>query len=159
MMLANTFEKQVAIITGAGQGIGLEIASELCKHGASVILNDIDKELAQKAASQITAENGHCFAMAGDAADVSFIEAMINEAVSRYGQLTIAIANAGITLFGDFLDYKKDAFDKVMNVNMRGSFFLAQVAAKQIIKQKTGGSIFSRVPCNLCALPLESLCA
>jgi NAD(P)-dependent dehydrogenase (short-subunit alcohol dehydrogenase family) len=141
MMLANTFKKQVAIITGAGQGIGLQIASELCKHGASVILNDVDEELAQNAASQITAENGNCFAMAGDASDVSFIESMVNEAVSRYGQLTIAIANAGITLFGDFLDYEKEAFDKVMNVNMRGSFFLAQVAAKQIIKQKSGGSI------------------
>lgn len=140
-MHSQTFQKEIVIITGAGQGIGLEIASELCKQGASVILNDMDKQLANKAASQITAEKGSCLAMTGDASDVSFIEAMVNEAVSRYGKLTIAIANAGITLFGDFLDYKREAFDRVMNVNMAGSFFLAQLAAKQIIKQKSNGSI------------------
>ena len=115
-MHSKTFDKQIAIITGAGQGIGLEIASELCKHGASVILNDVDKQLAQKAASQITDGNGICFAMAGDASDVSFIEKMVNEAVERYGQLTISIANAGITLFGDFLDYKRDEKGKPENL-------------------------------------------
>ena len=131
-MHSQTFGKEVAIITGAGQGIGLEIASELCKHGASVILNDVDEQLANKAASQIAAKNGICFAMTGDASEGSFIEEMVNQAVSRYGQLTIAIANAGITLFGDFLDYKREAFDRVMNVNMAGSFFLAQAAANPI---------------------------
>src|SRR5687767_4976913 len=100
-MYQQIFDKQVAIITGAGQGIGLEIASQLCKYGASVILNDIDKKLAEKAASQITAQHGNCFAMTGDASDISFIEAMVNESVNRFGQLNIAIANAGITLFGE----------------------------------------------------------
>jgi 3-oxoacyl-[acyl-carrier protein] reductase len=66
---------------------------------------------------------------------------MVDEAVQRYGKLTIAVANAGITLFGDFLNYPAQSLQSVMNVNLQGSFFLAQRAARQIVKQKSGGSI------------------
>ena len=135
------FANQVAIITGAGQGIGFEIARQLCLNGASVILNDVDENLAAQAADTITAQGGQCIAIAGDAADVSFIQHMINEAVSKFGSVTIAIANAGITLFGDFFDYKQDALQRVMNVNLGGSFFLAQAASVQMKKQQSGGSI------------------
>ena len=72
-MHSKNFSNEVAIITGAGQGIGFEIAKQLCINGASVILNDIDKTLAENAAEKI-AQHGNCFAMAGDAADVSFIK-------------------------------------------------------------------------------------
>lgn len=139
-MFSNEFSNQSAIITGAGQGIGFEIARQLCLHGASVILNDIDETLAQHAAAKIS-ENGNCLAMAGDAADISFIQNMVDEAVRSFGSLTIAIANAGITLFGDFFDYKPEALQQVMNVNLSGSFFLVQAAAKQMKLQQSGGSV------------------
>jgi glucose 1-dehydrogenase len=135
------FHQQVAIITGAGQGIGFEIARQLCANGAAVILNDVDAALAQQAATTITNEGGTCHPMAGDAADVDFIQSMVDEAVKQFGQLTIAIANAGITLFGDFFEYKQDALQRVMNVNLGGSFFLAQLAAIQMQKQQSGGSV------------------
>jgi 3-oxoacyl-[acyl-carrier protein] reductase len=135
------FAGQVAIITGAGQGIGFEIARQLCLGGASVILNDVDENLAQRAASTIEQQGGECHAMAGDAADVKFILQMVDEAVNRFGCLTIAIANAGITLFGDFFEYQQDALQRVMTVNLGGSFFLAQAASKQMKKQQSGGSI------------------
>ena len=79
--------------------------------------------------------------MAGDAADTSFIRSMVNEAVNRFGKLTIAVANAGITLYGDFFTYKPEALDEVMRVNLHGSFFLTQMAAVQMKKQDEGGSI------------------
>lgn len=97
-MYSSNFSQQVAIVTGAGQGIGFEIANQLCKNGASVILNDIDEALAKSGAAKIS-QNGNCIAMAGDAADIQFIETMTNAAVAEFGKLTIAIANAGITLF------------------------------------------------------------
>ena len=135
------FEKQVAVITGAGQGIGFEIARQLTSQGASVVLNDIHEEFAKKAAAQIQKEGGECFSMCGDAADVTFIQAMVDEAVKIYGQLTIAVANAGITLFGDFFDYQPKTLQQVMNVNLGGTFFLAQAASRQMKKQQSGGSI------------------
>lgn len=139
-MIANKFSEQVAIITGAGQGIGFEIARQLCMNGASVLLNDVDEILAKKAAAEI-AGYGNCIALAGDASDVGFIQTMVDESVRNFGKLTIAIANAGITLFGGFLDYKPGDLQKVMQLNIGGSFFLAQAAAKQMQLQNSGGSI------------------
>jgi NAD(P)-dependent dehydrogenase (short-subunit alcohol dehydrogenase family) len=139
-MYTDNFSNQVAVITGAGQGIGFEIARQLCINGASVILNDIDEQLAKDAASKISV-NANCIALSGDASDPSFIQKMVDAAVKHFGQITIAIANAGITLFGDFFEYKAEALQSVMNLNISGSFLLTQAAAKQMKQQNSGGSI------------------
>ena len=139
-MPSGLFAKQVAIITGAGQGIGFEIAKRLAVQGASVVLNDIDEAMAQKAAAEISKE-GLCHAISGDASDINFIRRMVSETITRFGELNIAIANAGITLFGDFFKYLPEHFEQVMKVNLRGSFFLTQTAAIQMKLQKKGGSI------------------
>jgi len=137
-MSQSSFTNEVAIITGAAQGIGFEIARQLALQGASVILNDIDEKLLNDAVKKI---KGECMAIAGDASDTKFINEMVRSAITRYGKLTIAIANAGITLYADFFDYTPEAFNKVMQLNLAGSFFLAQSAAKQMKQQQNGGSI------------------
>jgi len=135
------FRNQVAIVTGAGQGIGFEICRQLAMQGVHVILNDVEIALAEEAAKTIQKEKGSCIPYAGDCSNVVFIQNMVDEAVKHFGKLDIAIANAGITLFGDFLDYKPEDFNRVMQVNLGGSFFLAQAASKQMKEQGQGGRI------------------
>lgn len=136
------FKNKTAIVTGAGQGIGFEICRQLAKKGANVLLNDIDETLASQAVKIINdGSEGNCVAVAGDSSDVAFINSMVEKAVNTFGRLDIAIANAGITLFGDFFAYQPEAFTRVMQVNLAGTFFLAQAAANQMKTQDGGGSL------------------
>ncbi len=135
------FKGKTAIVTGAGQGIGLEICRRLVQSGANVVLNDIDSQLAVDAVNGLGQTKGNCIAFPGDSSSLGMIRKMVDKAVSEFGQLDIVIANAGITLFGDFLTYSEESFFKVMETNLGGSFFLSQAAANQMKEQGRGGAI------------------
>lgn len=135
------FENKVCIVTGAGQGIGFEICRQLCLQGATVLLNDIDETLTKNAVAKINFKSANCIGFHGDASNIAFINQMVNKAVNEFGKLDIVIANAGITLFANFFEYTPESFYKVMNLNLGGSFFLSQAAARQMKGQKSGGSI------------------
>src|SRR5438132_1332658 len=124
-MYKELFKDEVAIVTGAGDGIGFEIARSLAKSGAAVIVNDIDERSAKKASDEIISEGGECLPWVGDASDIDFIKSMVREAAGHYGKLTIAVANAGLSLYGNFLEYSREDFQRLMNLNLQGSFFLA----------------------------------
>ena len=141
METKSLFFNKTAIVTGAGQGIGLKICEMLAAEGARVILNDLEASLCHAAAEKIQSQHGACMSMPGDSSDPAFIQSMIDTCMNHWGGVDIAIANAGITLFGDFSDYPVADFDRVMEVNLRGTFYLAQAASNQMKKQDHGGSL------------------
>lgn len=135
------FEGRTALVTGAGAGIGEEIARRLSLAGARVLLNDADPGLAESTAARIGAEGGTCRGIGGDVADVEVVRGLVAEAVGAFGRLDLAVANAGLTQYGDFFDYEPARFDRLLGVNLRGSYFLAQAAARQMRAQGDGGRI------------------
>ncbi len=140
--MTSNFSGKVAVITGAGKGIGFEIARQLVHVGANVVINDIDATLATESAIKLGSEGpGKCAAIAGDASDHSFIHTLLASVIEQFGRLDIAIANAGATLFADFFELKLNDFQRVVNLNIQGSFFLTQQAASQMRLQGEGGRI------------------
>jgi glucose 1-dehydrogenase len=140
-MTNSSFEKQVAIVTGAGVGIGYAIAEQLALQGASVLLNDVDKAVAEEAVGQIRAAGGICQPFAGDMGNLETIRAMVKSAVELFGRLDMVVCNAGLTVWGDFFAYTPEMFDRVVSVNLRGSYFLAQAGVRQMREQGQGGRI------------------
>ena len=141
-MTDKRFLGQAVIVTGAGEGIGYEVARQFCAAGAAVLLNDIVAQRAQAAAAQIGAETGgRCLAVAGDVADVALVQSLVARAVAEFGKLDICICNAGLTSWGDFFNYSAEDFERVVNVNLRGTYFLAQAAARHFRQRGAGGRI------------------
>ncbi|WP_236980945.1 SDR family NAD(P)-dependent oxidoreductase [Membranihabitans maritimus] len=135
------FRGKTAIITGGGIGIGFEIARQLSSKGANIILNDINPEVALSAKEKLDKENGTCAIIVGDSSDISVIKKMIKTAEENFNGVDMTIANAGITTFGEFLTYSEDDFQKLTDVNLKGTFFLAQKSALSMIKNKKEGRI------------------
>ena len=135
------FSNHTAIITGAGQGIGFAIASALCAEGAAVVLNDVDADLAVLSAGAIRDKGGKCIAVPGDSGDMEVINKLVETAVKEFGKVTLCIPNAGITVFSGFLDLQEHDFNRILQTNLKGSFFLAQAFAKAVVKQQSGGSV------------------
>lgn len=132
------FDHRTAIVTGAGQGIGLRICQLLVESGARVVLNDSDSKLCAAASEQL---GDACAAVEGDCSRLTTITKMVSTAREVFGGLDLVIANAGITLFGAFSTYSEEQLDQLMAVNIKGSFLLAQQASNEMIRLGKGGSI------------------
>ncbi len=135
------FKQKVAIVTGAGQGIGHEIARQLASQGASVALNDLDADLALASALRISSEEGVCVAFPGDASDPVFIQKLVRQVVQQFGSVDIAVANAAISFFSNFFEVQPEDLRKVIGLNLEGAFWLAQAAAWQMKAQGRGGRL------------------
>jgi 3-oxoacyl-[acyl-carrier protein] reductase len=134
------FQGKTVIVTGAGQGIGYAICRRLAELKANVVLNDIDPSLASLAADSIANEGGICHAHPGDVSDVAVVRKMVSDTVETFGTVDGLVANAGITTFGDFFEYTPESMQKLLSLNMAGTFFLTQAAALEM-RKKGGGSI------------------
>ena len=136
------FRDKVVLVTGVATGIGYGICKAFAREGATVVLNDIDEALATKAAETIVRDHSaivHAYTC--DGADLRAVQTMISHVVATHGKLDILVANAGITAFGNFLELAPKAFDEMMNLNVRGSYFISQYAAKTMIEKQVAGRI------------------
>lgn len=133
------FKDRVVMVTGAGQGIGYGLCRAFAAAGAKVALNDIDGDLAREASDKINTRvaDDVVTPYALDVADVEAVRAMVADVIERFGRLDVVIPNAGLSHFGRFLDYTTEAFDRVSAVNLRGTYFTAQAAARAMIETKT----------------------
>lgn len=138
-------EKPLALVTGAALGIGFACAQALADDGARVIVSDINGQGADEAAAGLS---GDAVGMVCDMGDVDQINAMFDRIASDFGPLEILVNNAGIAMPGDFLDYGLDAFDKVINVNLRGVFVAIQRAAKSMVDEGIPGAIVNMSSIN-----------
>ena len=129
---------KVALVTGGGQGIGQVIGDNLAKSGAHVVLGDINLENAEKSAKAILANGGSASATLLNVADPENVKEVFDSIVKEFKPLDILVNNAGITKDGLFVRMKEDDWDRVLAVNLKGSFLCGQQAAKQMMKQRQG---------------------
>jgi glucose 1-dehydrogenase len=132
---------RVGLVTGAGEGIGAAVAFRMARDGIAVGVNDLDQDRAQQVAGEIKAGGGQALALGGDISDVARLRDMFGQTVAAFGRLDIAVANAGVTSWGDFFDYPPEALERVLGVNLRGTYFTAQEAARHMRAHGEGGSI------------------
>jgi NAD(P)-dependent dehydrogenase (short-subunit alcohol dehydrogenase family) len=134
-------QDKVALVTGAGAGIGRAIALALANEGATLAAADIDPAAAQHTASEAAGNRG--LAIEADCGDVASIDRMVSRVVGELGRIDIIVNNAGVTRFGYIMDLTEADWDRIHRVNAKGVFFCLQRAAKEMIEQKTGGRIIN----------------
>ena len=128
-------KNKIALITGAGRGIGRAIAIALAKEGAEVVINYNGSEERAKEVKQTIEENGGKASIYKcNVSDFAACEAMIKDIVKEYGHLDILVNNAGITKDGLIMKMKEEDFDSVLNVNLKGTFNTIRHSARQMLK-------------------------
>jgi NAD(P)-dependent dehydrogenase (short-subunit alcohol dehydrogenase family) len=139
--MSKLFENKVAMVTGAGSGIGAAIAGRLAEEGATVIVADLNEAAARKVAAQIERDGGIAAAVEQDVGDPASVERSVAFALDKFGQLDVAVNNAGIT--GDLkplADYSLEGWDKVIAVNLGGVFYGMKYQIPAMLRSG-GGSI------------------
>jgi len=132
---------KIALVTGGGQGIGQVIGDNLAKSGAHVIFGDINLENAEKSAEDVLANGGNASAALINVADPENVKVAFDSIAKEFKPLDILINNAGITKDGLFVRMKEDDWDRVLAVNLKGSFLCGQQAAKHMMKQRQGAIV------------------
>jgi glucose 1-dehydrogenase len=130
------FESKTALVTGAARGIGLACAKRFVAEGAKIALADIDEKEGAAAAKALGA-NAHFIRC--DVGDAKQVAALIAETERKFGGIDVLVNNAGIVHGADFLDISEADFDRVLRVNLKGAFLVAQAVAKKMAEQVKAG--------------------
>jgi 3-oxoacyl-[acyl-carrier protein] reductase len=132
---------RVAVVTGAASGIGRASAGVLARAGAAVVLADLDRAGLEETASSIAAAGGAAEAVVADVSRRADVEALVAEAVATHGRLDVMCNIAGIIQTSEVIDTSEEDLDRVLAVNLKGVFFGAQAAARQMVAQGSGSIV------------------
>ncbi|RJF89016.1 SDR family oxidoreductase [Oleomonas cavernae] len=127
---------RVAVITGAGQGIGLACAEAFVAEGAKVVIAEIDEAKGRAAAEKL----GQRF-IACDVGTKASVDAMIAQTMAQFGRLDVVVNNAAVIKAADILDLTEEDFDRVLRINLKGGFLVSQAAAREMVKAGRGAII------------------
>ncbi len=133
---------KIALVTGAAQGIGKDIALALATDGADVAICDVNLEAAQKTAADIEAKGRKSLAVKANVAASADVTSMLEQVVEKFCRIDILVNNAGITRDGLILRMKDEDWDLVLSINLKGAFLCAKSALKYMTKQR-GGTIIN----------------
>jgi len=136
------FAGKVALVTGAARGIGEAIALMLAREGAAVVVTDVDLEGAQRVAQEIEGLGSKAQAIGADVSQREAVQRLVGEAVSAFGRIDILVNNAGIIRRGTFVEHSLQDWEKVLSVNLGGTFNCTQEVVPLMIKQG-GGKIIN----------------
>lgn len=129
---------QVAVVTGAGQGIGRAIALRLAQDGFQVVVADLQAQPAQAVSAEIVAAGGNSLAVTVDVTSAADRERLFETTLEAFGRLDVLVNNAAIQRLSLPLDVTEDHWDSLMNVNARAVYFCAQIALRHMVEQKSG---------------------
>jgi NAD(P)-dependent dehydrogenase (short-subunit alcohol dehydrogenase family) len=132
---------RVAIVTGAGQGIGKATAVALARAGAHVAAVDIDAAAAKATAAAVDALGRRGLALAADVGDLASIDGMVGQVVQAFGQIDVLVNNAGVTRRAYIMDLTEADWDRIMRVNGKGVFFCLQRVAREMIPRRSGAIV------------------
>jgi NADP-dependent 3-hydroxy acid dehydrogenase YdfG len=136
--VARALEGQVAIVTGAGRGIGRAVATALAAEGASVVLAARSRPELATAAEAISAAGGIAFALPTDLREEREATVLVEETLGRFDRVDILVSAAGTASFGPVVDAKTDDWDAMLAVNLRGAMLTARAAVRPMLRQQRG---------------------
>src|SRR6266568_8264023 len=134
-----SFENKVALVTGAGSGLGLATAKAFAESGASVVLADWNEKAVRSSAEELAAQGHKTLAIQCDVSDDAQVEAMVQQTVASFGRLDAAYNNAGVqNVIAEAADATREDFDRVMSINLRGVWSCMKFELRQMLKQGSG---------------------
>jgi NAD(P)-dependent dehydrogenase (short-subunit alcohol dehydrogenase family) len=134
----STLGGRVAIVTGAGHGIGHATALALADAGADVAAADLDGAAAEKTAAGVAARGRRSLAIATDVGDLASIDSMVGRVAASFGRIDVLVNNAGVTRRAYIMDLTEADWDRIMRVNAKGVFFCLQRVAREMIPRRSG---------------------